>query len=196
MADVAEQGCYDLRGPDFETMLIGPITNTMIDADRLVRLEWDNGIPNWDIYRSALAGDTLYRERVRLWCVAFAIAHTQEAQPRAFSDEFACLVGWDAYYALLHNRFVASVEDVADAAGVSPVVYRKARNAVTARLRASLWEYWVRLQVAFRQVVLWERKQEGSARAGVYGKGRGFDADSVGGNGDGCFIATPLNPSY
>ena len=47
-----EVGDYDKRGPDYETLLVGPITEIVGDADRYVRrplgrdgLGFDNGFP-------------------------------------------------------------------------------------------------------------------------------------------------------
>src|SRR5690606_16750213 len=51
-------GDYDLRGLDFETYLVGPVTDKIIDADRLVRQRVSNGFPNWALYRCVYAGDT------------------------------------------------------------------------------------------------------------------------------------------
>src|SRR5690606_15781387 len=72
-----EVGDYDLRGRDVETALVGPVTATIIDADRRVREEWSNGFPNWAMYRAAYCGDSLYRPQVRAWCVAYAIAYCE-----------------------------------------------------------------------------------------------------------------------
>src|SRR5690606_32425871 len=67
-------GDYDLRGLDFETYLVGPVTDKIIDADRLVRSRYNNGFPNWTLYRTVYAGDTHLRTQLRDWCVAYSIA--------------------------------------------------------------------------------------------------------------------------
>lgn len=156
-----EVGDYDLRGVDFETYLIGPITDRIIDADRQVRGEWSNGFPNWFAYRSVLAGDSYLHGRLRNWCVAYAIAYCEAGGVRKGlpADEMGCLAGWDAYYALHNKRWLIAGQDVADVAGVDPKTYRKVRNRVFAAMRASLDEYWVRLQIAVRQVWMRERWQ-------------------------------------
>jgi hypothetical protein len=185
------QADYTLRGPDFETLLVGPITGTIIDADRVVRAEWRNGFPNWALYRCALAGDVHLRSRLRQWCVAFAAACMVEGavSRKVASDELAAFAGWDAYAALLTTRWAASVDEVAQALSIAPKTYRKLRNAVYARLRASLDEYWVRMQIAMRQVALIERRLEQSSPAGRLSDGRGFgEIDPA---GDGCFRAMP-----
>lgn len=190
-AATVEVGCYDLRGPDFETLLVGPITATIIDADRVVRAEWRNGFPNWAMYRCALAGDSHLRVRLRQWCVSFAAAYAQEGgvARKTYTDELAAFAGWDAYTALLTTRWALSVDEAADALGINPKTYRKFRNAVAARLRASLDEYWVRMQIAMRQVSLIERRQEQASPSGRLSDGRGFgEIDPA---GDGCFRAMP-----
>ncbi len=185
-------GDYDLRGPDFETRLVGPITDSIIGADQLVRDEWRNGFPNWDMYRCALAGDSNLRARLRQWCVAFAIAYVADGavQRRVASDELATYAGWDAYAALLTTRWAVSSADAAEAAGVSPKTYRKLRGAVFARLRASLDEYWIRMQIGMRQVALQERRQEAAGPIVRLADGRGF-AGEIDFSGDGNYRAYP-----
>jgi hypothetical protein len=160
-ADVAERvevGCYDLRGPDFDTAMIGGITASLIDADRLVRLDWRNGFPNWDMYRTVLAGDTLRIDRLRQWCVAFSVAYCSEAvQKRAYSDDLACIAGWDALHMLMASRPLEPYTVIAERLGVDPKTYKRARDGVFARLRVTLDEYWIRLGAAYRHVILAEK---------------------------------------
>jgi hypothetical protein len=154
------QADYTLRGPDFGTMLIGPVTERVIDADRLVRLEWRNGFPNWLMYRTAMAGDTLGRGQLRQWIVAFTLAYCADGAVRrdAYSDELATFAAWDAYSLLVHCKQVQPYTITAEALGVDPKTYKRLRNRVYARLRASLDEYWLRLECAIRYIVLSERK--------------------------------------
>ena len=154
-------GDYDLRGRDFDTALIGPVTDTIIDADRLVRLEWKNGFPNWIMYRTILAGDDLYRERLRMWVVAFAIAYctTGGVKRHAYSEELACSAAWDALYMLTTNRKPEeAVYKTAEGIGVDPKTYTRLRNHLYASMRGSLDEYWIRLGAAYRYAFLYERK--------------------------------------
>ena len=164
MAAVGEavrvQGDWDLRGPDFDTAMIGPVTESLIDADRLVRLEFANGFPNWWLYRCALAGDTLGMDRLREWCVAFAVAYCADGKVKraTYSDELACVAGWDALHMVLYCRPLQPHTVTADALGVHHKTYKRLRDAVYARLRVSLDEYWIRLGAAYRHVILYERK--------------------------------------
>lgn len=194
-AAIQSIGDYDLRGPDFETLLVGPITGTVIDADRLVRTgpdAWSNGFPNWTMYRCALAGDDHLRERLRLWCVAFAIASLDtgsQSRLRA-TDELGVLLGWDTYTALMTTRWVVTEDEVGEIGGVSEKTYRKLRNRIFRRLRASLDEYWVRLQIGMRQAALLERRQDAPTPITRLADGRGFD-DHVDPTGEGNFRAMP-----
>lgn len=153
-------GDYDLRGLDFETYLVGPVTDKIIDADRFVRSEWRNGFPNWALYRTCFAGDTHMAALLRDWCVAYAVAAAESGVVRAGLpvEEMGALAGWDCYYALNHHRWLVAGQDIADVAGVDPKTYRKLRNYVYAANRASLSEYWVRMQVAVRQVWMQDRR--------------------------------------
>ena len=154
-----EVGCWDLKGPDFETVLIGPVNATIIDADRLVRLDWRNGFPNWDMYRVALAGDSLLGDRLREWSVAFSVAYctTGGVKRQSYSDELAAVAAWDALHMLVHSRQMQPYTQTADSIGVHHKTYLRLRNSLYRRMKASLDEYWVRLSVAFRQVYLHEK---------------------------------------
>jgi len=147
-------GDYDLRGLDFETYLVGPVTDKIIDADRLVRSRYNNGFPNWVLYRTVYAGDTHLRTQLRDWCVAYSIAVAESGFVRKGlpAEEMGCLAGWDAYYRLLNHRWVVGGQDIADVAGVDPKTYRKLRNYVYAANLLSLQDYFVELQIAVRQV--------------------------------------------
>lgn len=186
-------GDWDVRGQDFETYLVGPVTDRIIDADRQVRREWYNGIPNWALYRTALAGDTHLRGKLRQWCVAYAIAYAEAGGMRsgqANMDELATLAGWDAFYRLINSQWIVVGKDVTDVAGVDPKTYRKLRNHVYAALKASLAEYWVRLQIAVRQVWMRERWQNDTRAHDRFSEGRGFDPDEDA-SGTGNYIAMP-----
>lgn len=189
MAGNMEVGDYDLRGPDFETLLVGPVTEAIIDADRVVRSEWGNGFPNWAMYRCALAGDTHLLADMRLWCVAIAVAYSDTGGLRAASDDAAVCAGRDACAALLTGRWGAPSDELAGVLGIAPKTYRRFRNAVYSRLKASLTEYWVRMQIAMRQVALAEKRADAVAARGRWSDGRGFD--EVDTAGDGNYWAMP-----
>lgn len=153
-------GDYTLKGPDYDTILIGPVFASIIDADRLIRTEWRNGFPNWALYRAALAGDNIHLPFLRRWAVAFSVAYCMSGgvKRHVYSDELACVAGWDALAMLVFCRELQPYTVTAAALGVDPKTYKRVRNGVYKRMRASLDEYWVRLTIAFRQVVFTERK--------------------------------------
>lgn len=174
-ARAIEVGDYDLRGPDFETALIGAVSSLAIDADRLVRTEFRNGFPNWALYRAALAGDAIHVPMLRQWVVAFSVAYcaTGGVKRQAYSDELACVAGWDALSMLLYLRELQPYTVTAHALGVDAKTYKRLRRNLYARLRASLDEYWVQLCAAARHVFLYEkneRKSRSPDRMVSYGK--------------------------
>lgn len=184
---------FEPRRLDFETYLVGPVTERIIDADRLVREEWNNGHPNWMMYRASLARDTYSLVSLRSWCVAYAIAVAESGILRKGmpTEEMGTLAGWDAFYALINDKWVIAGEDIADVAGVDPKSYRKLRNRVYSRLLASREEYWIRLQVAVRQVWMMERHQESLVPAATFGNGRGFEGTNVWESPTGNYRAFP-----
>lgn len=154
------KGDWDVRGRDFETALAGPVTESIIDADRVVRFEFRNGFPNWMLYRTAIAGDDLHLVPLRQWVVAFAVVYGMDGGVRrqAYTDELACVAGWDALHVLLHGRELQPYTTTAKELDVHHDTYRRFRNAIYRRIRESLDEYWVNLVVAYRAVLKAERK--------------------------------------
>lgn len=153
-------GDYDLRGPDFETSLIGPVTASIIDADRLVRCEWRNGFPNWMLYRTALAGDSLYMTRLRLWAVAFSVAYCQSGgvKRQVYSEELACVAAWDALHMVLYAKPLQPYAETAESLGVHHSTYKRLRSHLYLSMKGSMDEYWIQIGAAYRHVILYERR--------------------------------------
>lgn len=185
-------GDWDVRGMDPETILVGPVNEAIIDADRRVRRRLNNGFPNWAMYRTAYAGDAHLRQRLRDFCVAFAVAYCEAGGVRKGlpADEIGALAGWDAFYALLNHKWVIAGMDIADVAGVDPKTYRKVRNAVYSAMRASLKAYWELMQIEFREVLRLYRYADPLNASGRLSEGRGFGHDGeVDVSGDGNWRA-------
>ena len=160
-------GDYDLRGPDHATILAMPITSTHIDADRIVRegrgfrdVGWNNGFPNWKLYRCAYAGDAMYTRFLRDWVCMFTIAYclTGGIKESAFSEELACFAGNDALYILIHSQEMQPYTVSAAALHVDPKTYKRLRDRIAKRLKASLDEYMMRLEIGLRIALIEERK--------------------------------------
>lgn len=161
MSLMQQVGDYDLRGRDFDTALIGAVTDSIIDADRLVRIEWRNGFPNWWLYRTVLAGDSLYLTDLRQWAVAFAVAYGMSGgvKRHAYSDELACIAAWDALAMLLSPAADHPYRETAAALGVHHSTYRRLRSHIYGSLRGSMEMYWCQLGAAYRQVIFYERNR-------------------------------------
>lgn len=189
------QGDWDVRGRDWETVLVGPVTESVINADWQVRTgpdAWANGFPNWELYRVSIAGDDHLARKLADWCIAFAAAFMEDGgvQKRTASDEFAVFVGWDCLTRLRTRHWIASGDDMAADLGIAPKTYRRFRNAVMARLSASLGEYWARLQIGIRQAALIDRRIEQVAPIVVMFEGTGHERERVS-LGDGNYRAMP-----
>ena len=171
---------------DPETILCGPVTELIIDADRRARRRLSNGFPNWEMYRTAYAGDAHLRQRLRDRCVGYAIAYCESGGVRNGlpADEIGCLAGWDAFYALLNHRWVVAGMDIADVAGVDPKTYRKVRNHVYSSMMVSFREYWMLMQIEIREVIRINRHVVSEPRADQLSDGRGFDGLDVSGSGN------------
>lgn len=154
-------GDWDLKGPDFDTALIGAVTERIIDADRLVRAEWRNGFPNWMLYRCVLAQDSIHMTALRQWAVAFSVAYCTAGgvKRQVYSDELACAAAWDALHMLMFPRIgqMQPYRDTAAALGVHHSTYKRLRSHLYMSMKGSLDEYWIQLGAAYRHVISWER---------------------------------------
>lgn len=193
-------GDYQNKIVDYDTQLIGPITDAIIDADRLARRNCLDVLPLWEMYRVAYAGDELYAPALRSWCVGFADAYCRAGGVRrdAYSEELACWVGWDAYTLLVKGASIRAqalpaVTEIADMVGVHKSTYRRLRDVIYRLLLAGLHDYWAELGIAIRRVKQRERDAESCAPSARLSDGRGFgDEIDVAGNGN--WRASPKNP--
>lgn len=154
-------GDYDLRGQDYETQLVGPITDTVIDAARLARAEHDNGFPNFAMFRLILAGDMAYLRPVRQWWVLFSIEWCRSHMGRAYSEELATVAAWDSLQRVLYPRrdeWRLSAQEAADDLGVELETYTRARNSLKSILGAALQVYSNLLCATYRLARHLERK--------------------------------------
>jgi len=156
----ADPVCFDIRGKDTETALVGPITAQIIDADRLVRFDFKNGMPGWMMYRTALAGDSLYLPALKDWTIAFTwvYALTGGVRRTAITDELIGCAALDALSLLIYARPLTGYKQTAENIGTNHKTYWRLREAIYRRMQAGLGEYWLRLVMAYKQVEFIERK--------------------------------------
>lgn len=190
-------GDWLLRGTDYETQLAGPITDTIIDAAAWVDARWKNGLPNWELYRAAIAGDNLYIPRVRQWVVAFTVAHCLSGgiKAEAYSEEFACVAAWDALHVIIYSRELQPTTVSATLLGVHHKTYRRLRDAIANRLAASLIEYRARLLVAMGEVKRAEYKCGSVFKSRIMGMRGSFFPDCIPDGSDGNYIRLPPRDS-
>lgn len=182
-------GDWDKRGLDFETYLVGQVTEKIIDADRRVRMEWNNGHANWYVYRAILAGDQRARRMALDWFISYAVtkAATGALRNPDKAEDLGAMAGWDCLARLEGGSWLLSMEEVADIGEVDPKTYRKLRNRTYIECLKSMEEYFVRLQIAVRQVWMEDRWIPDETPRARLSSGRGFgdDLDIL---GDGNFI--------
>lgn len=207
MADdgkLREQDCRNMKGLDLDSSLLCEVTESIIDADRIVRQTFRNGFPNWAMYRAAKAGDDLYVPMLRQWAAVWAISACETGAVKirkdAYSEELAVWAGWDAMHCLIYDQRLVPVTFIAPDLGVRPETYNRLRNALYARLHNSLQLYWLHLCSAIRQVVILNRdiSEVPIPRVTVVREKGGKDFAPISGNG--CFRAAPLagsdNPGW
>jgi hypothetical protein len=155
-----DYGDYDYRAREAEKELAGEITGTTIGAAWRVRADWRNGFPCWDMYRAAIAGDSLSLSKLRHWTVCFAIVTATDGAVRAsvYSEEFACVAAWDALSIFLWRRELQSYTVTAEALGLHHKTYRRFRDILVRRLEVSHREYFGRLVSAYYETKKAERR--------------------------------------
>ena len=153
------QADYAVKGRDYDTEMIGPITGTLIDAARLARAEYANGFPNWELYRAACCGDVVYTPFLKTWAQAFAIAYgmTGGVRKDAYSDELCAIAGLDALSIVLYRRELQPYTVTATDLGVHESTYRRLRDSVARRMERSLQDYWGVLGACYRFTCHYER---------------------------------------
>ena len=154
-------GDWDLRGRDYETELVGPITDAIIDADRLARAEHRNGFPNFALYRLIMCGDRMYLEYVRHWWVLFAIEWCRNRMRGSFSEDLATIAAWDSLQRVMDPaRPILPADDAARSLGVELETYTRIRANLVRILQAALWSYWEVMGITYRVVRRFERQSE------------------------------------
>lgn len=152
-------GDFNTKGRDYATELLGPITDEIIDADRLCRLELRNGFPNFALYRALLAGDDCNIVRAKGWWMLFCREWCRNNMRKAYSYDLAQLVAvdsWDRVERSGGEHYSAQL--LAESLGVSENTYRRARDAMTATLTAVLRVYWGYLLGLYALVIAINRK--------------------------------------
>ena len=153
-------GDYTTRGFDIDTLLVLPIHRELIDADRLARLDFANGFPNWELFRTVYAGENIHLPRLKRWVHEFAIAYCLEGGVKrsVYTPTLAGVAGLDALYLLLYLQPMLPHTVIAADLGVDPKTYKRLRNAIRDRLSVSLHQYILHLGSAYRQVMISDRK--------------------------------------
>lgn len=186
------EGDWNVRGRDQDTELLRSITDVLIDADRLVREEWDNSFPNWYLYRAAYLQERHAILKVQPWVAAFSIACLSTSmRSDAYSDELAFIAGMDALNMLIYSHPLLPAYLTAADLGVHTKTYVRARNSVYVRLKKSLDEYWELLGIHYRIAKRMHRKCE-NANSHVIMAMRGSISPQVGiFLGEGNYFCSP-----
>lgn len=152
-------GDWDIRGRDYETELLGPVTETIIDADRLARLDHRTGMPCFFMYRLVLAGDGAYMPHVRRWWVLFSLEWCRTHMKSGFSEELATVAAWDSLQrAISPAHPILPADEAAAGLGVDLETYTRARNALRQIFLAALDSYWSLLCGTYRIASYLERR--------------------------------------
>ena len=154
------EGDYDVRGFDIDTLLVLDVHRELIDADRLVRLDFNNGFPNWELFRTVYAGENIHLPKLKRWVHEFAIAHCLDGgvKRQVYTPTLAGVAGLDALYLLIYMEPLLPHTVAAADLGVTPKTYKRLREAIRDRLSVSLHTYMLHLGSAYRQVLISERK--------------------------------------
>ncbi len=153
-------GDWNTKGFDIDTLLVLPIHRELIDADRLARLDFRNGFPNWELFRTAYAGENIHLPMLKRWVHEFAIAYCLEGgiKRSVYTPTLAGIAGLDALHMLVLQRTMLPHTAIAADLDVDPKTYKRLRNTLYARLKRSIEDYLLILGASYRQVLISERK--------------------------------------
>lgn len=147
-------GDWGLKNPDaIERALCGALTENIIDAARLVRLEWTNGVPNFELYRAVDAGDTLYDRALLDWTIAFAWVLAEDTMRHKDRREIAAVAAHDVLAILRTGCALLPHTTIADRMNCHRETYLRLRNRLFVRLDQSLREYRMRLSLHYPRVL-------------------------------------------
>lgn len=147
-------GDWGLKNPDsIERALCGALTESIIDAVRLVRLEFSNGVPNFELYRAVDAGDNLYDRALLDWTIAFAWVLADDTMRRKDRHEIATVAAHDVLSILRTGYAVLPHTTIAARLGCHRETYLRLRNRLYVRLDQSLREYRMRLSLHYPRVL-------------------------------------------
>jgi hypothetical protein len=147
-------GDWGHKNPDnVERAQCGPITENIIDAARLVHLEFRNGVPNFDLYRAVDAGDTLYDRRLLDWTIAFAWVLAEDTMRHKERKAIALVAAHDVLAILRTGRALLPHTTIADRMECHRETYLRLRNRLFVRLDQSLREYRMRLSLHYPRVL-------------------------------------------
>ncbi len=157
---ISPVGDYDLRGPDIDTRMVGEIDGTLIDAARLADIEFRNGFPNWELFRTVYCAESLHLPMLKRWVHEFAIVHCLcgGVKREIYTPELAGIAGLDALHLLVHMAPMLPHTVIAEDLGVHPNTYLRLRDAIRDRLSVSVNMYFLHLGSAYRQTLIYERK--------------------------------------
>lgn len=153
-------GDYDLRGRDIDTCMVSEVHDTLIDAARLAKVEFNNEMPNWELFRAVYGGDYLHLPMLKRWVHEFAIAYCLGGgiKRSVYTPTLAGVAGLDALYLLVYMQPMLPHTVIAEDLGVTPKTYLRLRDGIRDRLSVSLNLYVLHLGSAYRQTLIYERK--------------------------------------
>ena len=149
---------YDLRGPDWDTSLCGPITEAIIDADRLTLLDFKPRIPAFYLYRAAYCGDSLYVPFLKRWAIGFVDCALAGRVKRTERDELVGLIALDVIFQILELREMVTPAEAEDLIGVPAKAYKRLRACILQMVDGELREYFGWLGAAYRATILTNRR--------------------------------------
>lgn len=184
-------GDWDLRAPDFETVLVSQLTGSIGDAARLVARgsqrdrPWANGFPNFAMYRTFYAGDTHLRMALHDWLAEWGVAFAKDTGLRSGNKAIAgSYAGQDVYFYMATQDWAYSPSAVAKESGIAVSTYSRFRDRALDRVQTSLKEYWMRLQMAMFQVRIMENQEPEPLPIVRLNDGRGFHDVDLSGEGN------------
>lgn len=153
-------GDFTVKGRDYDTELIGPIRQDIIDADRLVRIECHYRIPAFYLYRAAYAGDSVYLPFLKRWAIGFVDSALVGfmAHDTGEYDELVGVLALDALSIIIHLKALQTPAEAEESLGIPADAYRKLRATLVRMIDGELRDYFGWLGAMYRIVLSQNRR--------------------------------------
>lgn len=153
-------GCWDIRGPGLDAAFSGRLSDTALSAIQWTDKQFDRRFPGWELYRTVIAGDSIFWRGLEAYAILMARAVTRSTRRtghptvamRARRNAWIAQAGRDALFIAVTGKPPVGINERSASLGVSNGVYQRVRDAVAGGMCIGLETYRAMLFVNYWRV--------------------------------------------